>query len=265
MKAFFFIAVLLFSVTATAQEIVTLESRPGVTQSVLIEHVPEKPVAVALLFPGSGGNIRLRNEDGQIRFGPNNFLVRSRAEFVKHGVATVIVDAPSDQQGGMDDNFRLGDQHAADVSAIVLELKKRHASLPFFLIGTSRGTISAASLGRRMPDAVAGVVLTATLFLAGKRMGQQGLSGFDFSSIKPRLLFAHHRQDACTYTPYRSASALGGRFPLITVAGGLPAQSPPCEALSEHGFLGREAETVEAIVNWMLDKPFRKEIGNEIN
>jgi hypothetical protein len=30
--------------------------------------------------------------------------------------------------------------------------------------------------------------------------------------------------------------------------------------LSEHGFLGREAEVVEAIVNWMLSKPFQKEI-----
>ncbi len=252
---------LLLTLSAAAQELLTVETRAGVTQSVLVEREPEKPAAVALLFPGGGGNIRLRNDGGQIRFGPGNFLVRTRETFVKHGVVAVVFDAPSDQQSGMDDNFRLGDAHVADVAAVIGELKKRYSSLPFFVVGTSRGTVSAASLGRRMPDAVAGVVLTATLFLGGKRPGQQGLSGFDFASIKPRVLFAHHRQDGCAYTPYRGASALATRFPLISVSGGLPPQSEPCQAMSEHGFLGRESETVEAIANWMLDRPFRNEIN----
>ncbi len=250
----------LFVTTVSAQEIITLPTRDGVTQSVFVARAPEKPLAVALLFPGGGGNIRIRTEGGQIRFGPNNFVVRSRGEFVKNGVIAVVFDAPSDQSGGMNDTFRLGEQHATDVAAVIAELKKRHPALPFFVVGTSRGTVSAASLGRRMPDKLAGTVLTASLFIAGSRAGQQGLSGFDFASIKPRLLFAHHKQDGCTYTPYRSAAAQTGRFPLISVSGGLPAQSPPCDALSEHGFLGREGETVEAIVNWMLEKPYQKEI-----
>jgi pimeloyl-ACP methyl ester carboxylesterase len=250
----------LLTSAAGAQEIITVESRPGVTQSVLMERAPGKPTAIALLFPGGGGNIRLRNEGGHIRFGPNNFLVRSRTEFVKHGVIAVVFDAPSDQSGGMDDTFRLGDAHAADVAAVIGELKKRHPALPVFAVGTSRGTVSAASMGRRMPEALAGTVLTASLFLSGKRVGQQGLDGFDFAGIKPRLLFAHHRQDGCASTPYRSAAALAERYPLISVSGGLPAQSPPCDALSEHGFLGREGATVEAIVNWMLERPYQKEI-----
>lgn len=254
------LAVWLGALPAAAQEIISLQTRDGVTQSVFLARVPETPVAVALLFPGGGGNIRLRTEGGQIRFGPNNFLVRARGDFIKHGVVAVVFDAPSDQSGGMDDTFRLGDQHAADVAAVIAVLKKRFPALPFFAIGTSRGTVSAASIGRHLPDQIAGTVLTASLFLAGKRAGQQGLSGFDFASIKPRLLFAHHTQDGCNFTPYRSAAAQEGRYPLISVSGGSPAQSSPCEALSEHGFLGRESETVEAIVNWMIDKPYKKEI-----
>lgn len=250
----------LLATAASAQEIITLPTREGVTQSVFVARAPENPLAVALLFPGGGGNIRIRTEDGQIRFGPNNFVVRSRGEFVKHGAIAVVFDAPSDQSGGMNDTFRLSKQHATDVAAVIAELKKRYPTLPFFVVGFSRGTVSAASLGRHMPDKLAGTVLTASLFLAGNRGGQQGLSGFDFASIKPRLLFVHHKQDGCNYTPYRSALALAERYPLISVSGGLPAQSAPCEALSEHGFLGREGETVEAIVNWMLDKPYRKEI-----
>jgi hypothetical protein len=246
---------------AQARELVTLETRPGITQALLIESTADRTLAVALLFPGGSGHIRLRNEGGEIRFASGNFLVRARREFTQRGVAAVILDAPSDQQVyGMDDNFRLGPEHASDVSAVIAEMKKRFSGVPVFLVGTSRGTVSAAALGRRLPQQVAGVVLTATLFVQGRRLGQHGLAGFDFDTIKAPLLFAHHRQDGCEYTPYRAASRLADRYPLISVAGGLPARSVPCEAFSEHGFLGREAETVEAIVNWMLKRPYAREI-----
>jgi len=33
-----------------------------------------------------------------------------------------------------------------------------------------------------------------------------------------------------------------------------------CEARSQHGFLGKESETVEQIVNWMLKRPFLYEV-----
>jgi len=245
---------------AQGQEIVTLQTRPGVTQSYFLTRVPGDPQAVAVLFPGGDGSIRLRTEDGRARFSPNNFLVRSRAEFVNRGVAAAIVDAPSDQQSEMDDTFRLGEQHHTDITAVVADLRKRLPGVPLFLVGTSRGTVSAAALGRRLDSAVDGTVLTATLFRAGRGMGQQGLSGFDFPTIKSPLLFAHHRHDGCAHTPYGDAARLADKYPLVSVSGGLPAKSAPCEALSEHGFLGREAGTVEAIVNWMLKKPFSREI-----
>ena len=47
---------------------------------------------------------------------------------------------------------------------------------------------------------------------------------------------------------------------LVTVRGGKRAQSPPCEPLAQHGFYGKEAETVDAIAAWMLGKPFPKDI-----
>jgi hypothetical protein len=45
------------------------------------------------------------------------------------------------------------------------------------------------------------------------------------------------------------------------VAGGPGALSQPCEALSAHGFLGKEAETVAAMVKWMLKEPYPREIN----
>ncbi len=169
-------------VALAQQEIVTLSTRPGVTQSYFLTSVPKNLLAVAVLFPGSGGLIQLRTENGQAKFGQGNFLVRSRAEFVKRGVAAAIIDAPSDQQAGwgMSDEFRLGD--------------------------------------------------------------------------------LHHVSDQCEVTPYSDAARLSDKYPLITVYGGAPPQSGPCDAFSAHGYLGKEAETVEQIVNWMLKKPFLHEV-----
>ena len=49
----------------------------------------------------------------------------------------------------MSDEFRLGDAHFTDISAVIEDLDKRFPGVPVFLIGTSRGTISAAALGAR--------------------------------------------------------------------------------------------------------------------
>ena len=245
-----------------AQEIVTLPTRPGVTQSYFLARVPEGPKAIALLFPGSGGLIRLRSENGQIKFGGENFLVRSRAEFVKRGAIAAIVDAPSDQKKGwgMRDEFRFGEQHFTDISAVIADLGKRFPGVLLFLIGTSRGTVSAAILAARFGPQIAGVVLTSTTFRQtgpGSKEPGPELSQFDFAGIKIPLLFAHHVSDQCAATPYADAQRLSDKYPLISVLGGLPPKSDPCDAFSAHGYYGKESETIEEIVNWMLKKPLR--------
>ena len=247
------------------QEIVTLPTRPGVTQSYFLTSKPKNLEAMAILFPGSGGLIQLRTDSGRVRFNQGNFLVRSRAEFVKRGVTAGIIDAPSDQQAGwgMSDEFRRGDLHVTDISAVAGDMTKRFPGTPLFLVGTSRGSVSAAALGARLTGQIAGVILTATMFQpAGRKSNEPGpgLSGFDFASIKAPVLFVHHVGDQCEVTPYSDAARLTDRYPLVTVFGGSAAQSGRCEAFSQHGFYGKEAETVAEIVNWMLKKPFRTEV-----
>jgi len=256
---------LLLGVSAYAQEIVTLSTRPNVTQSYFLTSAPKQLQAIAVLFAGSGGTLQLRNEGGQVKFAGGNFLVRSRSEFIKRGVIAAIIDAPSDQQGGwgMTDEFRLGGEHFTDISAVVADLNKRFPDVAVFLIGTSRGTISAAALGARFRERISGAVLTATIFREVGRNSNEpgpGLSRFDFATIPIPLLFAHHVSDQCRFTPYGDAARYSEKFPLITVWGGSPPQSGPCEARSQHGFLGKESETVEQIVNWMLKKPFLYEV-----
>jgi pimeloyl-ACP methyl ester carboxylesterase len=254
------LALLVGAGAACAEDIIILSTRGGVTQSYLLSSpATGKARAVAVLFPGGAGKVDLEREAGRVLLDRGNFLVRSRRLFAGSGIVAAVMDAPSDQPSGMEDDFRLGDAHAADTGRVVADLKSRFPGLPLFLVGTSRGTISAASAGRRLGPVVDGVVLTSTLFLATRR--QPGLSGFDFASIPVPLLFVHHVDDGCDYTPYSAAKRLADRYPVVSVSGGLPPQSKPCEAMSSHGFLGREADTVEAIAKWMLKQPYSKEIN----
>ena len=90
--------------------------------------------------------------------------------------------------------------------------------------------------------------------------GWESLSGFNFKTVKTPLLFAHHRGDGCQATPYAALARAAEGFALVSVKGGKPPESGPCDPFAAHGYFGKEAETVDAITAWMLKKPFAKEI-----
>lgn len=246
---------------AAAQEMVHVSARPGTTQAFFIAAMEAPPRAAAILLPGGEGMLRLRREDGRIRFAAGNFLTRSRAEFARHGILPVLVDAPSDRPAGMDRAFRESPQHALDLGAVVAEVKRRHPGIPVFLVGTSASTVSVAHAPRFLKGELAGGVLSASLFRSNSvKAARPILSGFDWASAGLPLLFVHHLDDACAATPYFEARRLAARYPLVSVHGGAPAKSGPCEPFSPHGFYGKERETVEAIALWMLGKDFRRDL-----
>lgn len=262
-RIFVSLASLGIAASVSGQEMVTLQTRPGVTQSFFIANMDgREPQAAALLLIGGGGNIRLRVEDGQVRFQQGNFLPRARAEFIRNGVLPVILDNPSDQQAGdgMSNAFRQSREHVADIRAVVAEMKKRYPGLPMFVVGTSRSTVSAAHLAGALEGDLAGAVLTSSLFFFDLRQRSVALAGFNWSKVKMPLLFVHHVEDNCAATPHYETQRLAQRFPLVSVSGGKPPESPPCEPLAQHGFYGKEPETVDAIAAWMLGKPYPKDI-----
>jgi hypothetical protein len=258
------VACLVVPAAALAQpgaDLVTLPARDGVTLTYLLVADPAVPVEqVVVLFSGGAGNVRLRPASLRPAFAERgNFLVRTRYLWAEAGFASVVVDAPSDRaQSGLDDAFRTGSMHAQDIGKVIADLKRRFPGAPLTLVGTSRGTVSAASVARHLPGQADRVVLTATLFNASR--AGAGLAGFDYTTIKAPLLFVHHVDDACQVTPYFPAKRLGASYPLVSVSGGRPAESGPCDPLSEHGFFGREAETVEAVKNWIRGRAFATQI-----
>lgn len=261
-------ALLLIMATATvchaAEEVITIPTRDGVKLSyLLVQDKSAAPKAVAISFVGGLGAIGLarRTESGPVKFGPGaNFLVRIREQLVDADIADAIVDSPSDKlPQGMEDEFRLGPDHLADIRALIVDLKKRFPNAKIYLIGTSRGTISAAALAARLGDSVQGAALTSTVTNRDKMGG--ALSRFDFKTIKVPLLFIHHRDDACFTSPYQNVERMSKTIPLISVSGGDPPQSGPCDPMSPHGYFGRDAPVVQAIKNWMLGREFVRDIG----
>lgn len=261
MRILLLVAAMAAASCVASQELVRVPTRPGVTQPfVILSMRGGAPAALALLYVGGAGRINARDDNGHVTYGARNFLPRSGAEFVRNAILPVVMDAPSDQ-GELSDTYRMGAEQTADARAVIAELKRRYPGLPVYLVGTSRGSISAAYVGRDLGQEVAGVVLTSSVF-GGPNPRRQvpTLRGFDYGGIQSRLLLVHHREDGCEHAPYAGAARLGSRYDLISVSGGRPAESGPCEPLSAHGYFGKEAQTVDAMAAWMVKRSFLREI-----
>lgn len=249
------VAALFMAPQLHAEEIIQLPSANGATLPYLLS--ADLPAAggtaktAAILFNGGEGVIGL-SEKGIPQPGAN-FLVRTRSLFVARGIPVALIDVPSDSRG-MSDRFRMSQRHFDDIAAVADDLQKRFPGTRLFLIGTSRGTVSAAYAGAALGSRLAGVVLTSSLFNSTR--DGSGLAGFDFSDIKVPLLFVHHVDDACRFTPYHAARSLSEKYPLISVKGGKEARSGPCDPFHAHGYFGKEEATVNAIADWMTGKPY---------
>ena len=186
-----------------AENVRTIPSRPGVTQSFLLVHPPDQPVAAAVFFAGGNGALRL----GSGRVGlAGNFLVRTRARFAEHGLLVAVVDAPSDHPAGLD-GFRTTAAHATDVQAVIAALRAE-AAVPVWVVGTSMGTVSAANAAARLttggPD---GLVLTSSVTRQGRERSET-VGDVRLKDVRVPTLVVHHRQDACRVTPYADTVAL---------------------------------------------------------
>ena len=236
-----------------------VETRPGVTTRFLLVG-PDKPVASVILFAGGHGRLGL-DLSGRMAWGRGNFLVRSRRLFLAQGFSVATIDAPSDRQGanGMLFGFRGSLEHALDVAAAVRFLRERFGK-PVWLVGTSRGSASAANGGIRLARAGArapdGIVLTATV----TRDNANGLNvlDMDLGAIRVPVVVAHHRRDQCRATPFDRVSRLRkafGRASEVSVLAyrGGRTEGSPCQARSYHGFLGIEARVVADIAQRIKD------------
>lgn len=223
---------------AAAEDRVELHSRPGIVQPILYLPAPA-PIASAVLFPGGGGVI------AGVR---NNFLMRVRGEFAAQGISAAVIDVPSDRTDAAND-YRAGADAAADAAAVVAFLKTK-ADVPVWLIGTSRGSISAANAAARLgPSQIGGVVLTSAVWSGGMDL-------VPLTPVAVPTLIVHNRDDQCRHSP------VGGAAPALAALTNAPAKelllvsggddrADPCGGLSHHGYLGIENQVVPPMIAWI--------------
>lgn len=147
-----------------------------------------------------------------------------------------------------------------------LDLDDRGCPRPVWLVGTSRGSISAVNAAARLsgPAAPDGVVLTSAL-MSGGSGGQRTWAAhtvFDLplEAIRVPIVVVGHAADTCVRSPATLMSRItartnGVREQVVTVTGGTgPAGAPglaACEGRSPHGFVDQEAEVAAGMARFI--------------
>jgi predicted alpha/beta-hydrolase family hydrolase len=138
----------------------------------------------------------------------------------------------------------------------VVAWARQHIAAPIFIIGTSRGTISAVNIAASMePGAIAGVALTSSLMAPSRKFN--AIDDDQLVHVRVPALVVHHRNDRCGVTrPADVPQLMDGlkaapRKDLVWIEGGLPPKSGPCDGKSAHGYFGVETEAAKALIDWM--------------
>ena len=223
-----------------------------------------KPPIAVILLPGGGGHVDL-DASACPRALIGNFLVRSLPQWHALGFITALVDARSDHAGeeGLA-GLRGSAEHADDLGKVIADLRAR-TNAAVWVVGTSRGTISAANASSRLAGASApeGLVLTSTITSGGgsrqRPWVRQTVFDLPLDAIRMPTLIVGHAEDACMRTPATDMNRIAGRIgatrkQVVTVSGGPGSKASAddaCTGRTPHGFLDQEAEVITGIARFI--------------
>ncbi|MES2048086.1 MAG: hypothetical protein V4447_06785 [Pseudomonadota bacterium] len=252
-------------VTPSCGELITITTHDASTTRYAY-HAASPPDSASapitlLLLAGGSGYIDL-DEQACPRALKGNSLIRMMPIFSALGFATALVDAPSDYHGvdGLG-GYRIKPLHAQDLGKLITDLRVRTQGA-VWLVGTSRGTISAVNAASRLTGSAAadGVVLTSALMSgqSNARISWVAQSVFDLplEEIHAPLLVIGHEKDGCPRSPSTLmgkilAQSKSARQKMLTVTGGPGDQGSACEGYSAHGYITQEEEVASVIARFI--------------
>ena len=236
-------------------ELLTVQSRDGVTERLYVQTPGGTPPWIVVLFAGDDGALHLTSGGATTLRG--NFLIRTASYWVRQDDAAVMIDTPSDHADGVEDAFRHTKESLVDIEAAVQAIRQRFPSSRIALVGTSRGTSSVGNVLERNPGLADAFVLTAPVAIA--RNGRAGIAGLTADGTKLHVLAVSNRNDACPAALFYAAKQLADKnhFSFIAVEstdGGGDRQAE-CGGQSPHGFLGIEDKVLGEINHWLAGLP----------
>ena len=251
-------------------EVITVATHTGSTTRYTLARAPSgsaQDAGVALvLLVGGGGAIKL-DARGCPQALSRNVLIRMQPLFHDAGLVTALVDAPSDASGGDGlAGLRVTPQHADDLGKVINDVRTRtHKSV--WLVGHSRGTISAANAAARLaaPFAPDGLVLMSAMMSGNanprKTLAAQSVFDLPLQAIAVPVLVVGPGADNCMRSPAErmgdiTARTKGVRQQLVTITGGpispgRPASLAACEVQQPHDYVDQESEAAAAVMRFI--------------
>ena len=235
------------------ERLVETKPREGVYQRSLLSRRGtggERWLVVA--FPGYPGILRLQENDGVISYElKGNFLIRARRHLVSADIAVATLDCPADQFADCGDRYRDSEQHLQDVMQQINALRAEMGpGIKVALIGTSYGTVSSQLLAKKLDGRIDAAIHSASITypVSGKGLPIYGL---DLAALKTRQLIVHHQDDPCKYTAFEPYKRYQDKLPILLVRGTANPRGNACDALTQHGFVGRERLVMQGIARWL--------------
>lgn len=238
--------------------VLTLQTNVTLTYYFSEPSVNSRREAVILFIGGAGVLPKQPKENCT-----DNFLVRVRKQFLDAGYAVAIPDVPTDHAQGLLGHYRSSEAHAArDIRALVYDVRDHAGRVPIWLVGTSRGSISAASGGARLSPHIAGLVLTSTVtrHTSNSNYGSDTVFEVPLQGITVPTLLVGHARDKCPISPPGDGNGILQKLsgaPVkarALVYGGIqtaPSDTELCEPDAPHGFCDSESEAMHVILKFM--------------
>jgi pimeloyl-ACP methyl ester carboxylesterase len=210
---------------------------------------PTNPPAILVMLAGGDGIVEISNSGAITRLG-GNFLLRTQALWLGKGWAVTVLGPPNGAS-------LLGQRHTpayADAISRAADFARTRANAPVWLVGTSQGSTAAANGAAHLGHKVAGVVLSSSV-TGQNNSGETVFDSEPGAIVVPALIVAN-QGDTCPSTPAADANTIAAalsRSPRkeVVYVQSDQTRSPPCEAMSPHGYFGIEAEVVQRISDWI--------------
>jgi hypothetical protein len=238
-------------------------TRPNTAVRVLLMKA-NQPADAVMLLPGGHGNINLGSQ-GQIGWGEDDFVIRTRWHYFDHGIAAIVPDIANDHKPPASlAGFRTSEPHADDLRALSEQL---HGMAPkVWIIAYDTGATSALNaVARGKVDSIAGLVLISPILEQPDPDSTLLIDGAKRALGRMPVLVIGHESDPCSLPVVdriKNAAAVlrAPHFQSIVLRGGqaqfmlhdaFAYPEGSCNAQPTHALAGLEEAVTSKIIDWL--------------